>query len=43
MRDPGSYRVYNCPELTDETPEEDLANCTIYDNQFTTAIEHADW
>ena len=43
MRDPGSYDVHECPTISDEAPEEDLVNCTIYDDQFVTNIEHADW
>ena len=43
MRDPGSYDIHKCPTISDETPEEDLLNCTIHDDQFVTNIEHADW
>ena len=43
MRDPGSYDVHDCPKLSDETPNDDLVNCTIKDDQFATNIEHADW
>lgn len=43
MRDPGVFTTYDCPHLSDTEPEPDTSNCTIYDDQFRTLIEHGDW
>ena len=43
IRDPGSFKTYLCDNgASDETPHE-VSNCTVYDDQFRTLIEHADW
>ena len=44
IRDHGSFKVYQCNNgATELSPHEDVSNCSIYDNQFKTLIEHGDW
>lgn len=44
IRDSGSFKIYQCNNgATDLSPHEDVSNCSIYDNQFKTLIEHGDW
>ena len=44
IRDPGSLKVYRCNNgATDISPHEVVSNCSVYDAQFKTLIEHGDW
>lgn len=44
IRDPGSYKEYPCNNgASKNTPHAEVSNCSIYDDQFKTLIEHGDW
>lgn len=43
IRDIGVFTTHQCPQLSSRSPETDMSNCTINDDQFTTSIEHGDW
>ncbi|KAK3588467.1 hypothetical protein CHS0354_004681 [Potamilus streckersoni] len=43
VRDVAFTKHYNCQGQNDTTPNKDIANCMIIDDQFSINIEHGDW